>query len=100
MSSLDTYAMRAHNIDILSSVNKVVPKAEVLPTAIEWAKQLCQNSPDAVQSTKKALVLAQQLSDVEDVVVAHTRSKECLRVFAGDNIKASCYTSHVWIYGQ
>ncbi|KAI0803158.1 enoyl-CoA hydratase/carnithine racemase [Irpex lacteus] len=68
-------------------VNKVVPKAEVLPTAIEWAKQLCQNSPDAVQSTKKALVLAQQLSDVEDVVVAHTRSKEALQVYAGENIK-------------
>ncbi len=68
-------------------MNKVVPKAEVLPTAIEWAKQLCQNSPDAVQSTKKALVLAQQLSDVEDVVVAHTRSKEALQVYAGENIK-------------
>ncbi|KAI0690750.1 enoyl-CoA hydratase/carnithine racemase [Cytidiella melzeri] len=69
-------------------VNKVVPKAEVLPTAINWAKQLCQNSPDAVQSTKRALLLSQQLADVEDVVVAHTRSKETLRTYAGQNLKA------------
>lgn len=68
-------------------MNKVVPKAEVIPTAIEWARQLCENSPDSVQSTKKALVLANQLADVEDVVVAHTRSKEMRRVYAGQNIK-------------
>jgi len=68
-------------------VNKVVPKAEVVPTAIEWAKQLCQNSPDAVQSTKKALVLTTQLGGVEDVVVAHLRSKEMLRMYSGQNLK-------------
>ena len=72
----------------LTSVNKVVPKAEVIPTAIEWAKQLCQNSPDAVQSTKRALVLTNQLGDVEDVVVAHARSKEMLHVYGGQNLKA------------
>jgi enoyl-CoA hydratase/carnithine racemase len=78
------------NADIECSVNKVVPKSEVLSTAIEWARQICQNSPDAVQSTKKALMLSQQLADVEDVVVTHMRSKEMLRVFKGQNIKV-CY---------
>ena len=70
-------------------MNKVVSKAEVLKTAIDWAREICQNSPDSVQSTKRALVLSNQLGDVEDVVVAHTRSKEMLRVYAGENIKVS-----------
>lgn len=42
-----------------------------------------------MQSTKRALVLSNQLGDVEDVVVAHTRSKEMLRVYASDNIKVT-----------
>ncbi|KAI0348108.1 enoyl-CoA hydratase/carnithine racemase [Trametopsis cervina] len=79
--------LTAHEAARIGFVNKVVPRAEVLPTAIEWAKELCQNSPDSVQATKKALLLAQQLSDVEDVVVAHTRSKEMLRLYGGENIK-------------
>ena len=68
-------------------MNKVVPKSDVLKTALEWAKEIIQNSPDSVQSTKRALVLSNQLGDVEDVVVAHTRSKEMLRVYGGENIK-------------
>ena len=70
-------------------MNKVVPKAEVLKTAIDWAQEITQNSPDSVQSTKRALVLSNQLGDVEDVVVAHTRSKEMLRVTGGENIKVN-----------
>lgn len=70
-------------------MNKVVPKTAVLETAFEWAKEITQNSPDSVQSTKRALVLSNQLGDVEDVVVAHFRSKEMLRVYEGDNIKVS-----------
>ena len=72
-------------------MNKVVPKTEVVKTALEWAKEITLNSPDSVQSTKRALVLSNQLADVEDVVVAHFRSKEMLRVYQGDNIKVrSC----------
>lgn len=71
------------------SVNKVVPKSDVLKTAVEWAQEIVGNSPDSVQSTKRALMLSSQLGDVEDVVVAHTRSKEMLRVYASDNIKVS-----------
>ncbi|GJE86230.1 enoyl-CoA hydratase/carnithine racemase [Phanerochaete sordida] len=69
-------------------VNKVVPKAEVVKTAVEWAQEIVGNSPDSVQSTKRALMLASQLGDVEDVVVAHTRSKEMLRVYGSENLKA------------
>ncbi len=59
----------------------------MLPTALQWAKQITENSPDSVQSTKRALLLSNQFGDVEDVVVAHTRSKEMLRVYGSDNLK-------------
>lgn len=81
------YNAAVYELTMLCSVNKVVPKTEVLSTAIDWAKQLCENSPDSVQATKRAMVLANQLADVEDVVVAHTRSKEMYRMYAGQNIK-------------
>ena len=70
-------------------MNKVVPKSDVMKTALEWAKEVTQNSPDSIQSTKRALVLSNQLGDVEDAVIAHHRSKEMLRVYASDNIKVS-----------
>ena len=40
-----------------------------------------------MQSTKRALLLTNQLAHVEDVVAAHVRSKESKRHFAGENIK-------------
>lgn len=84
------YVCRSHLSKITltaRSVNKVVPKTDVLKTAVEWAQEIVGNSPDSVQSTKRALMLSNQLGDVEDVVVAHTRSKEMLRVYGSDNIK-------------
>ncbi|KIP11753.1 hypothetical protein PHLGIDRAFT_27759 [Phlebiopsis gigantea 11061_1 CR5-6] len=68
-------------------VNKVVPKSDVITTALAWAKEIAGNSPDSVQATKRALILSNQLGDVEDVVKTHFRSKEMLRVYASDNIK-------------
>ncbi|KAH9837336.1 enoyl-CoA hydratase/carnithine racemase [Rhodofomes roseus] len=68
-------------------VNKVVPKSELLPSALAWAAEIVTNSPDSVQSTKRALLLTNQHAHVEDVVTAHVRSKESKRHFAGDNIK-------------
>ncbi|KAI0673640.1 enoyl-CoA hydratase/carnithine racemase [Trametes maxima] len=67
-------------------VNKVVPKAEVLSTALAWAAEIAQNSPDAVQSTKRALLLANRHGSVEDTVVAHVSSKESKRAFTSENI--------------
>ncbi len=69
------------------SVNKVVPKAQVLATALEWAKQINLNSPDSIQSTKRALLLNKQKSDVEEVVIAHMRSKENKRAYDGEKMK-------------
>ncbi|OBZ79177.1 putative enoyl-CoA hydratase, mitochondrial [Grifola frondosa] len=68
-------------------VNKVVPKSEVLPTALAWAAEINQNSPDSVQSTKRALLLANRLGSVEDTVIAHVDSEESKRAFASANIQ-------------
>ncbi|TCD62629.1 hypothetical protein EIP91_006613 [Steccherinum ochraceum] len=68
-------------------VNKVVPKAQVLATALEFARQINANSPDAVQSTKRALILNRQKADVEEVVATHLRSAESRRNYASENIK-------------
>jgi translation initiation factor 2 alpha subunit (eIF-2alpha) len=72
-----------------SSVNKVVPKAQLLQTAIEWAFKITQNSPDAVQSTKRALIEATKHGDVEQATLAHIQSPESTRVYQGKNIKVS-----------
>lgn len=90
--------MSVHHRNSVSSVNKVVPKAQVLATALEWAKQINLSSPDSIQSTKRALLLNKQKADVEEVVVAHMRSEESKRAYAGENMKASryfpCHLSH------
>ena len=68
------------------SVNKVVPKDQVLSTALAWAAEIVQNSsPDSVQSTKRALLLANQHGSVEDAVAAHINSKESKRAFVSEN---------------
>lgn len=68
-------------------VNMVVPKAQLLQTAIEWAFRITQNSPDAVQSTKRALIEAAKHGDVEQATLANIRSPESQRVYQGENIK-------------
>lgn len=72
-----------------SSINTVVPKAQLLRTAIEWAFKITQNSPDAVQSTKRALIEAAKHGDVEQATLAHIRSLESTRAYQGENIKVS-----------
>ena len=82
------------NIDF--SVNKVVPKAQVLATALDYARQIVQNSPDAVQSSKRALLLTKQKADVEDIVACHVRSPEGRRGFLGENIKVGNNTNNLY----
>ncbi|KAF8346096.1 enoyl-CoA hydratase/carnithine racemase [Amanita rubescens] len=67
-------------------VNTVVPADKVLSTAIDLAKEITRNSPDAVQSTKVALLLAQKYG-VEEAFRTHVWSLESKRVYEGDNIK-------------
>jgi hypothetical protein len=75
--------MLINNID---SVNVVVPRTEVVPVAIRLAKQIVENSPDAVQSTKRGLLLAQK-HNFEESVLKHVWAPETSRTFNGANIK-------------
>jgi enoyl-CoA hydratase/carnithine racemase len=43
-------------------VNKVVPKAEVMTTAKEWAQVICQAAPLAVRAAKEAMVRGYSMS--------------------------------------
>ena len=37
-------------------VNKVVPKSELMSTAMDWAEKICENGPLAIRATKKAIM--------------------------------------------
>ncbi|KAA1471464.1 ClpP/crotonase [Dentipellis sp. KUC8613] len=68
-------------------VNAVVPKEKLMSTAVEWATQITQNSPDAVQCSKRGLITAAQHADFEQAVATHTWSPESKRLYKGYNIK-------------
>ncbi len=52
-------AQEAYRIGL---VNKVVPQAEVMPTAKEWAQAICQAAPLAVRAAKEAMVRGYSMS--------------------------------------
>ena len=68
-------------------MNEVVPKDRVLSAALEWAKKILEASPDSVQASKRALLLANQVADVEEVVIKTTESKELQRC-ANERLRA------------
>jgi hypothetical protein len=71
-----------------SSVNKLVPRGKALQEALNWAAVLVEKSSlDAIQSTKRGLLLATQFGDVEEATVKHALSRESVRHFDGENIK-------------
>jgi enoyl-CoA hydratase/carnithine racemase len=72
------------------SVNIVVPTTEVLHTALAVAKEFVSNSPDAVQSTKEALLLSQK-HNFHDTFMRHVESAASTQVYKGDNIKVRIF---------
>lgn len=68
-------------------MTSVVPPSQVLSTAVNLAKEIVSNSPEAVWSTKKALLDGQKYASVEEAVVQHNLSEESKRVYQGDNIR-------------
>ena len=74
-----------------NSVNTVVPPSELIKAAIVTAEQIVANSPDAVQSTKHALLLSQKLNFTE-TVLTHAWSPHSKQVYKGANIKVSPFT--------
>lgn len=62
------------------SVNEVVPSSRLLETAIKYAQAINENSPDAVQSTKRGLITSLQHGSVEEAFITHAWSQETKKV--------------------
>ena len=46
----------------LGLVNKVVPLAQLLPTAKEWAAKICENGPLAIRRAKEAMIRGRNMA--------------------------------------
>ncbi|KAI6119714.1 ClpP/crotonase-like domain-containing protein [Pisolithus croceorrhizus] len=68
-------------------INIITSPTEALPTALALAHTITSNSPDAVQSTKEGLLIAQHVGNVDEAVVSHARSEASGRVWNGRNVK-------------
>lgn len=67
-------------------VNQIVPQTDVISTALAVAREIIANSPDAVQSTKEALLTSQKLN-VHETFQVHVTGPVSTRVYGGENIK-------------
>ncbi|KIO21896.1 hypothetical protein M407DRAFT_245357 [Tulasnella calospora MUT 4182] len=67
-------------------INAVVPADQVMPTALQFAKVITANSPDAVQSSKTGIICAEQEGGLDAAAGAHVDSGETERMFTGENI--------------
>ncbi|KAG5222554.1 enoyl-CoA hydratase [Salix suchowensis] len=68
---------------------QVVPASQVLPAALDFARQIVENSPDAVQATKKGITLTMHYP-VDEAFNVNVWSNESARVYKGENIKVTC----------
>jgi E-phenylitaconyl-CoA hydratase len=50
---------------LLGLVNKVVPLAQLLPTAKEWAAKICENGPLAIRRAKEAMIRGRNMAQEE-----------------------------------
>ncbi len=62
----------------LGLVNKVVPQAEVMPTAIAWAEEICQMGPLGVRAAKEAMVRGLSLDKEESARLEYALFGRCL----------------------
>ncbi|KAI8096166.1 ClpP/crotonase-like domain-containing protein [Halteromyces radiatus] len=68
-------------------VNKVIPNnADVVEAALDYAKIITQNSPDAVMLTKQGLLLALERASVTDATDEWLASEEADAWRAGENM--------------
>ncbi|MET0343850.1 MAG: enoyl-CoA hydratase-related protein [Polyangiales bacterium] len=83
--------LTAEDSERLGLANRVVPAADVLPTALAWAREIADNGPLAVQTTKRMMRLGQDetFESTVDHLLMHFRTltqmddfKEALRAFA------------------
>ena len=54
--------MSAEEAFRLGLVNKVVPPAQLLPTAEEWAVKICEKSPLAIRRAKEAMIRGRNMT--------------------------------------
>ena len=71
----------------LGVVNKVVPHDQVLPAALEWAAEICKNSPDGIKLTKMSFNASMEVADLEESVTRVNNSPESVGLSNGDNVK-------------
>ena len=76
----------------IRSVNTVVRRGKAIETAIAWARQICENSPDAVQATKHGLILGLLRGSVDEAVISHAWSDACKKAWTGENMKVGLYS--------
>jgi enoyl-CoA hydratase len=46
----------------LGLVNKVIPLAQLLPTAKEWAARICENGPHAIRRAKEVMIRGRNMA--------------------------------------
>jgi enoyl-CoA hydratase/carnithine racemase len=54
--------MSAEEAFRLGLVNKVVPRAQLLPTAQEWAAKICEKGPLAIRRAKEAMIRGRNMT--------------------------------------
>jgi len=86
MSVIQSNGLSHDILMLLSRVNAVVPREKLMPTALQWANTIVSNSPDAVRSTKKALLLAKE-SGMWESSKQHFASAHHQAAMKGENIK-------------
>ncbi|KAF8308956.1 ClpP/crotonase [Clavulina sp. PMI_390] len=85
LTTAEVSAKEAH--DRFGFVNEVVPHAELIPRAIEWAKRVTALSPDSIRATKRAMNEANAIGSLEDAWRSALIAPESYNVYLGDNIK-------------
>jgi len=68
-------------------VNKVVPRGKAVETAVSWALEICENSPDAVQATKHGLMLGLLRGGVDEAFTSHAWGEPSKKTWVGRNVK-------------
>lgn len=68
-------------------MNEVVPASILIETAVKYAQAIVENSPDAVQATKRGLMTSLQHGGVEEAYLAAAWSPEAKQAYDGENIK-------------
>ncbi|GAA6004301.1 hypothetical protein JCM10207_000658 [Rhodosporidiobolus poonsookiae] len=68
-------------------LTEVVPAAQVLPRALDWAKRITQASPEAVWTTKQQFNLVKSGRGIHEVVKESLETELSKNLYSGENIK-------------